>query len=152
MRRKLTKAQKAKNKAAYKTIRKEFNKVKNNPENYDNGKLIVDYKGFKNRTLARAQRDNISVKQAAQKEARTESFKSAADRSRENLIESIKTKHRGEYEELKNLSRSKGKYQSIKDNLTWDKNKNGYVLNAGGKQYFIDITNSPEEVTIQEIQ
>jgi hypothetical protein len=26
------------------------------------------------------------------------------------------------------------------------------VLNAGGKQYFVDVTNSPEEVNIQEIE
>jgi hypothetical protein len=50
------------------------------------------------------------------------------------------------------LSRSKGKYQSIKDNLVWDKNRSGYLLNADGKQYFIDVTNSPEEVNITEVE
>lgn len=142
-RRKLSKAKKAKNKAEYKAIRKEYNKVKD--------KANVSYIQFKHRTQSRAKRDDISIKEAAKKEARTETFLKAPERSRENLIEALKTKHREAYDELKNLSRNKGKFQSIKGNLTWDKNRNGYVLNSGGKQYFIDVTNSPEEVNIEEI-
>lgn len=143
MRKKLSKKQKAKNKAAYKAIRKEYEKVKD--------KAPVNYVQFKRRAMARANADNISVKEAAKKEARTETFLSAGERSRENLIEAIKTKHKAAYEELKNLSREKGRFQSIKGNLTWDRDRDGYVLNAGGKQYFIDVTNSPEEVNIEEI-
>ena len=142
-RRKISKTQKAKNKAAYKNIRKEYDKVKD--------KAPVSYMQFKRRVKSRAANDNISIKEAAKKEARTETFLKAPERSRENLIEAIKTKHTEAYSELKNLSRSKGKYQSIKDNLTWDKDRKGYVLNAEGKQYFIDITNSPEEINITEI-
>jgi len=142
-RRKLSKTQKAKNKAAYKNIRKEYDKVKD--------KANVSYMQFKHRALSRAKRDNISVKEAAKKEARTDTFWKAPERSRDNLIEAIKTKHSEAYKKLKNVSRSKGKFQSIKDNLTWDKSRNGYVLNANGKSYFIDITNSPEDVEITEI-
>jgi coproporphyrinogen III oxidase-like Fe-S oxidoreductase len=142
-RRKLTKTQKARNKAAYKNIRKEYEKVKD--------KAPVSYVQFKRRVKSRAAKDNISIKEAAKKEARTETFFSAGERSRENLLTGIKEKHGAAYSELKNLSRSKGKFQSIKDNLTWDKDRKGYVLNAEGKQYFIDVTNSPEEVTITEI-
>ena len=40
-----------------------------------------------------------------------------ADRSRDNLLKSLKDKHYEAYNELKNLSRNKGKYQSIKGNL-----------------------------------
>lgn len=143
MRKKLTKTQKAKNKAAYKAIRKEYDKVK--------GKAPVSYMQFKHRAQSRAKRDDISLKEAAKKEARTETFLSAAERSRENLLESLKEKHSESYSELRNLSRSKGKYQSVKNNLSWDKERKGYVLNADGKQYFIDVTNSPEEVNITEI-
>lgn len=150
MRKKLTKAQKARNKSNYKAIRKEYNKVKNNIENIDeNGKLIVSYKQFKTRTMNKAKKDNISIKEAAKKEANTESFINAGERSRENLLSALKTKHRESYDELRNLSRNKGKFAKL--NLAWDKSRRGYVLNADGKQYFIDVSNSPEEVNITEI-
>jgi len=143
-RKKLSKTQKAKNKAMYKNIRKEYNKLKSNDYN-------ISYVGFKQRVLSRAKADNMSVKAAAKREARTESFWKAPERSRENLLAGIREKHAEAYSELKNLSRVKGKYQSIKDNLTWDKKRNGYILTAGDKQYFIDVSNSPEEVNITEI-
>lgn len=158
MAKKLTKTQKAKNRAAYKNIRKEYDKVK--------GKAPVSYMQFKHRTQSRAKRDGISIKAAAKREARTETFLTAAERSRENLIGAIKEKHAEAYSELRNLSRYSGKtirdengkitkkagqFESIAGNLTWDKEKKGYILNAGDKRYFIDITNSPEEVNITEI-
>lgn len=142
---KLTKAQKAKNKAAYKAIRKEYESVK------DKSSIKITYMQFKHRVQGRAKRDDITLKAAAKKEARTETFLSAAERSRENLVESIKENYKETYNELKNLSRRHGKYQSIKENLEWDKNRNGYILRAGEKSYFVDVTNSPEEVNITEI-
>ena len=142
---KLTKRQKAKNRAMYNAIRREYNKVK------DKAPIKISYMQFKHRTLSRAKRDDMSVKAAAKREARTDTFLTAAERSRENLLEAIKENYNETWEELKNLSRNKGRYQSVKDNLTWDKQRNGYVLNAGDKQYFIDVTNSPEEVNIMEI-
>lgn len=143
MAKKLTKTQKAKNRAAYKNIRKEYDKVKDNAP--------VSYIQFKRRVKSRAERDGISIKVAAKREARTETFLTAAERSRENLIEAIKEKHAEAYSELRNLSRVKGKFQSIKDNLVWDNSRRGYILNAGTKRYFIDITNSPEDVIITEV-
>ena len=50
--RKLTKKQKAKNRAAYKVVRKEYNKVKDKRPG-------VTYLGFKHRVKARMTRDNI---------------------------------------------------------------------------------------------
>ena len=132
MAKKLTKTQKAKNKSAYKAIRREYDKVKYSKENYKDGKMIIDYKGFKNRTLARAKRDKMTIRAAAKREARTDSFLTAAERSRENILSGIKTKHREVYDELKNLSRYSGKtirdengritkragqFESISDNL-----------------------------------
>lgn len=143
MAKKLTKKQKAKNKSAYKAIRREYEKVKD--------KAPVSYIQFKRRVQARAKSDNISVRSAAKREARTETFLSAAERSRENILSGIKTKHREVYDEIKNLSREKGRYQSIKDNLIWDKERKGYTLNANGKNYFIDVSNSPEEINVMEI-
>lgn len=141
--RRLTKAQKAKNKAAYKAIRKEYEKVKD--------KAPVSYIQFKRRVKARANADQINLKEAAKKEARTETFYSAGERSRDNLIESLKEKHFDTYKELKNASRKNGKFQKIKENLKWDTDRKGYVLEAGDKSYFVDVTNSPEEVNLVEI-
>ena len=143
MAKKLTKKQKAKNKSAYKAIRREYEKVKD--------KAPVSYIQFKRRVKARAKSDNMTIKSAAKREARTETFLTAAERSRENILSGIKTKHREVYDELKNLSREKGRYQSIKDNLIWDKERKGYTLNANGKNYFIDVTNSPEDIKVMEI-
>lgn len=143
-RKRLSKTQKAKNKKAYKAIRKEYDKVK--------AKADVSYVQFKRRAVSRAKRDNTSLKEAAKKEAHTETFISSAERSRENLIEAIKTKHKEAYNELKNLNRSKGKYQKIQTNLEWDKGRGGYILNTGEHKYFIDVSNSPEEVNIEEIE
>ena len=141
--RRLTKAQKAKNKAAYKAIRKEYEKVKD--------KAPVSYIQFKRRVKARANADQINLKEAAKKEARTETFYSAGERSRDNLVESLKEKHFDAYKELKNASRKNGKFQKIKENLKWDTDRKGYVLEAGDKSYFVDVTNSPEEVNLVEI-
>ena len=124
MAKKLTKKQKAKNKAAYKAIRREYEKVKNSKENYKDGKMIIDYKGFKNRTLARAKRDKMTIRAAAKREARTDSFLSAAERSRENLLAGLKEKHREAYDEIKNLSRYSGK--TVRD-------KNGKITKKAGQ-------------------
>lgn len=167
MAKKLSKTQKAKNKAAYKAIRREYEKVKYSKENYKDGKMIIDYKGFKNRTLARAKKDKMTIRAAAKREARTDSFLTAAERSRENLLSAFKTKHREVYDEIKNLSRYSGKtirdengritkkagqFESISGNLEWDKERKGYTLNSNGKKYFIDVSNSPEDVKLTEMK
>ena len=112
MAKKLSKTQKAKNKAAYKAIRREYEKVKD--------KAPVSYVQFKRRVKARAKKDDMTIKSAAKREARTETFLSAAERSRENLLKSFKTKHKEVYDDIKNLNklnRDKGRFQSIKSNL-----------------------------------
>lgn len=148
-RRKLTKTQKAKNQRVYKAIRKAYDKVK------DKAKIKVSYKGFKSRVLDNAKANNISVKEAIKIESRKQNFWSPEERSRENLLSALKEKHRGAYDELRNLSRDGGKFQSIKKNLVWKRGENGsksgYILKAGNKQYFIDVSNSPEEVNIVEM-
>lgn len=141
---KLTKAQKKKNKAAYKAVKKEFNKVRTRNNN-------VTYVQFKRRVKARMEAENLNWKSAAKKEAHTETFVSAGERSRENLIKAIKDDFNDVYRDLRNKSRDKGKFVAIKDNLTWDSDRNGYILNAGTKQYFIDVSNSPKDISILEI-
>lgn len=145
MRKKLTKTQKRKNKTLYKRIRNAYDDVKyKNPD--------ISYKQFKNRVMAQKEANpSISWKEAIKKETRTETFFTAAERSRENLINKLKSEFANEYKEIRNLSRTDtGKYKAL--TLVWDKDRNGYTFTGkGGKTYFIDITNSPEEVLVYEI-
>ena len=130
---------------------KKLSKAQKARNNWDNTNKRITYKQFKNRVLSKAKADNISIKEAIKKEANTETFVSAAERSRTNLINAIKEKHRESYDELRNLAREKGKFIKLKDNLEWDENYGTYVLRAGNSRYLIDVTNSPEEVFIREI-
>ena len=144
---KLTKAQRAKNKRAYKTIRKYYEKAK--LKMTEEQKRRIGYKQFKNRVKAKMKADDIGVKTAAEKVLNSEAFTSPAERSRTNLTESIKESFKNEWNDLRKLSRDeKGRFKKVSENLVWDKERNGYVL--GGK-YFIDVTNSPEEIRIIEL-
>lgn len=138
---KLTKAQKMRNRAKYNYIKRVWERTDKS----------ITYKQFKNRVLNRAEAKNISYKEAAKKEANTETFVSAGQRSRHNLIQAIKEKHELDYKELRNLARDRGKYISIEDNLDWDEDYGQYVLRAGDNRYLIDVSNSPEEVSIREV-
>ena len=115
---KLTKAQKARNRAKYNYIRRAWERTDKS----------ITYKQFKNRVLARAEAKGISYKEATRKEMNTETFVTAGQRSRHNLIQAIKEKHDLEYKELRNLARDRGKYISIEDNLDWDEDYGQYVL------------------------
>lgn len=138
---KLTKAQKARNRAKYNYIKRAWERTDKS----------ITYVQFKNRVLLRAEAKGISYKEATKKEMNTETFVSAGQRSRHNLIQAIKEKHDVEYKELRNLARDRGRYINIEDNLDWDEDYGQYVLRAGSKNYLIDVTNSPEDVYIREI-
>ena len=145
--RKLTKTQKRQNQQLYKRIRKAYNEVKDKNED-------VTYKQFKNRVLAQKEANpDLSWKQVIKKEQRTETFLSAAERSRQNLIKSLKEDFSEEYKEIKNLSRDeRGKFKALE--LEWIKhgNKSGYsFIGLHGLRYFIDVTNSPKEVLVYAI-
>lgn len=87
------------------------------------------------------------IKQAAKKVAHTEDFVSAAERSRENLLNSLKKDFNAEYNEIRNLSRDKkGRWKSI--DLAWDSARSGYTFTGRDQTFFIDVSNSPEEVHI----
>lgn len=138
---KLTKVQKARNRAKYNYIKRAW----------ERSDRAISYKDFKARVLARAESKGISYKEATKKELNTNTFTTAGQRSRHNLIQAIKEKHDLEYKELRNLARDRGKYISLEDNLDWDENYGTYVLRAGDNSYLIDVTNSPEEVEIRAI-
>lgn len=144
---KLTKTQKRKNEALYKRIRKAYDEVKSKNED-------VTYKQFKNRVFAQREADpNLSWKEAIKKEQRTETFLSAAERSRQNLIKSFKEDFADKYKEIRNLSRDeRGKFKALE--LEWIKyeNKSGYsFIGLHGLRYFIDVINSPKEVLVYAI-
>ncbi len=121
---------------------------------------------FRNRIIARI-RDNMKVKDKAdltdtqilasaserevkkyiRKEINSESFTSAAERSRTNLINSLKEDFPEQYKELK-TKLGLGKFGSIKNNLAWNQTYGAYVMNG---QYLIDVSNSPKTVNIVEL-
>ena len=147
MRKKLTKTQKLKNQKKYEKIRKAYNEVKNKNE-------FVTYKQFKNRVQAQMEANpNLNLKGAIKKVQNTESFTSAAERSRANFLEALKKDFSSEYKEIRNLSRDdKGKFKKLE--LEWTKHGDSWGYSFTGKQglrYFIDVKNSPEEVLVYEI-
>lgn len=138
---KLTKAQKAANARTYKAIRKAYNKVK--------GQSNITYVQFKHRVQARAKSEKLSYKEASNRESYFIEYKTSGERRKHGFTEAIKEKFKGDYNELRMLSRNKkGQFVGIRNNMAWDKDMNGYVL--GGK-YFIDVSNSPEEIVIYAI-
>lgn len=169
---KLKKSTKTQNKVKYNQVRKAYDNIKN--------KRGLSYTQFKHRVKSRL---NVKRKRgeketalykfskkeiaaAAKKEANTETFVSAAERSRENLVESMKTKFGDSYDRLRQLTRyegetihdesgkilkKSGQFEKMGSNLVWDQNKKGYTFLSGGKQYLIDISNSPEEINIIEV-
>ena len=147
MKKKLTKTQKLKNQKKYETIRKAYNEVK------DKNKFVT-YKQFKNRVQAQMEANpSLNLKSAIKKVQNTESFTSAAERSRTNFIEALKKDFAEEYKQIRSLSRDeKGKFKKLE--LEWTKHGGswGYsFIGVQGLRYFIDVKNSPEEVLVYEI-
>ena len=107
MRKKLTNKQKLKNQKKYKQIRKGYKEVKNKNE-------FVTYKQFKNRVQAQMEANpSLNLKGAIKKVQNTESFTSAAERSRTNFIEALKKDFAEEYKQIRSLSRDeKGKFKN----------------------------------------
>ena len=140
---KLTQTQKNKNRNTYKQIRKVYDRLE---------EPNISYKQFKRRTLSRMAAEDISALHAAKREANTETFVSAAERSRTNLINSLKENFKEEYQKLRNLSRdAEGRFMSVKDNLIWDKDRKGYYLQTPNGNYFINVDNSPETISILDM-
>lgn len=105
---KLTKKQKQANKRTYDAIRK----------GYDSSSKPISYISFKHRVQARMKADGLSAKEATKKELNTLTFTSAAERSRNNLIDSIKESFPDEYKQLRYLSRdAHGKLKAVRENL-----------------------------------
>lgn len=114
------------------------------------GKTIT-YRQFKHRVVARMKSEDLTARKAALKEANTESFTTAAERSRYNLTQSIKKEFPQAYKEMAEINRAlrtkQGRFTSLHSNLTWNKQFNTYQLG----EYIIDVSNSPKGVFITPI-
>ena len=142
MRRRLTKKQKAHNRAEYNRIRRVWEKTDKS----------IDYKTFKKITMGIAQSTGKSVKEAAEGFAHSRMYKSADDVGKENILKSLKEDHRAVYDELRRDVGFMGKGEHLADRLTWDKDKQAYIVKGrNGKEYMIDISNSPKSAVLLEL-
>lgn len=142
MRRRLTKKQKAHNRAEYNRIRRVWEKTDKS----------IDYKTFKKITMGIAQSTGKSVKEAAEGFAHSRMYKTADDVGKENILKSLKEDHRAVYDELRRDVGFMDKGEHLADRLTWDKDKQAYVVRGrNGKEYMIDISNSPKSAVLLEL-
>lgn len=120
----------------------------------------ITFRQFKNRVKARAKIEGKTILQAAKKERNTESFTSAAERSRTNLLDKIKEKYstgpNSTWEDLKNINKRirdpQGHFTSMRENMIWDRDLKGYVIGDDiTGMYLIDVTNSPEDIFVTRI-
>lgn len=123
----------------------------------------VSYETWKRRIRAKMKNDpryeGLDIYQAAKKLMNTEEYVTAAERSRNNLFEAMKGyaskrfEGKNMYQELQYLSKrvnKQGKKVFDNINLTWNKNLRRYEFSALGILYYIDVTNSPEDIFIME--
>ncbi len=142
MARRLTKAQKAKNRAEYNRIRRAYNKTDKS----------ITYVEFKRIVKSRAEAKNESIKEAAEKTAHSYLFTNADTVGKENILSSLKEKFRGTYDELRRKAGRFSKGQKLIDKLEWDDDRQAYILESStGDTYLIDISNSPEQATLIEL-
>ena len=142
MRRRLTKKQKAHNRAEYNRIRRVWEKTDKS----------IDYKTFKKIIMGIAQSTGKSVKEAAEGFAHSRMYKTVDDVGKENVLKGLKDDHRAVYDELRRKVGPMAKGEHLTDRLEWDKDKQGYILHgSNGKNYLIDISNSPKSAALLEL-
>jgi hypothetical protein len=138
-RKKLTKAQKARNKA-------ENNRIK---RAYATTDRSISYKAFKRRVVNRAKGEEISIKEAAKKEARTRTFKSADDIGKENIINAMKKDFKADYKEFRKAMGRMNKGETYASRLEWDTSLKSWTFkNNKGDKYMINEDNSPKQMEI----
>ena len=165
-RRKLTAKEKSFNKIIRRYYKKTgyemYTKIKKDDGTYES-KAISKIQ-FRHRVQATMKAYDLSPLQAAKKVLNTESFTTAAERSRTNLLNSMRKEFNADYKELVKLNRqisrdAKGRFTSLKNNLQWDKDLGTYTLSGYRKEgnkitpvkYMIVTTDSPKRVFIEEI-
>lgn len=132
---KLTKAQKKKNKALYKAIRREWKRTDKSISYKDFKRIVIDWtKGGKYN----------SIREGAKIYAHSRQFVDAETVGKENLLAGLKKEFPDVYKELRSKMGRFDKDQRMIDKLEWDANKQMYTFRNGKNQYWVDITNSPK--------
>jgi len=143
MRKKLTKAQKAKNKALYNYIRKQWIKANEKTD------LKISYKEFKRMAISQATAYDLSIKEGAKKYAHSTRFMEREDIGKENLLEGLKNEFPDTYKELRSKMGRFDKGETMMSRLSWDDNKQMYKFtNNSGDVFWVDISNSPKAAYI----
>ncbi len=141
-RRRLTKAQKARNRAEYNRIRRIYNTTDKS----------ITYKQFKARVINRSIGTGESIKEAAKKEANTRQFKDYKTQAKENLLAGMKENFRGTYDELRRKAGRFGKGEHLIERIEYDSQQDTYVLTSStGERYRIDTDDSPKQMYLTKI-
>ena len=126
-------------------------------EDLEGNPTLLTYRQFKNRVLATAELNGISIEKATKKEVNTERFVSTAERARVNVLEGIKDEFKETYRKITTMMRKRDeKGRFIKEdnfnpanNLLWNKDLRGYTFtDAFGVSWLIDLSNSPKQVNL----
>ena len=117
----------------------------------------ITFTQFKHRVQARAKAEGTTIRKAAYREKNTLSFTSAAERSRTNLIDTMREKYPDYYRTLTNINKQlrddKGHFTSIRSNMKWSKEYNAYMIGDSYTGVFIiDVSNSPEQIYLTQVE
>lgn len=136
----LTKAQKAKNKAIYRYIRKVW----------DTTDKHVSYKEFKQIVIGWTKAGKYNnIREGAKLYAHSTQYVSPEERGKENILAGLKSEFRSTYDELRHKIGFMKKGEHLIDQLEWDQQKQGYTFEgADGNTYLIDISNSPKQADL----
>jgi hypothetical protein len=135
----LTKKQKAKNRANYNRIRKAYEKTDKS----------VSYIEFKRIVMGRSKGTGETIGEAAKNTAHSYAFTSAEQIGKENLLAGLKKEFPDTYKELKSKMGRFDKGDKMIDRLSWDKDKQMYKFSSStGQTYYVDISNSPKQAFI----
>ena len=135
----LTKAQKAKNRALYRAIRRAWEKTDKS----------VDYKTFKKISIGMSRAKGTSAKEEAKLYAHSRRFVSAEEVGKENLLEGLKKEFPDTYKELRSKMGRFYEGETMLSRLEWDDAKQMYKFtNNSGDVFWVDISNSPKQAYI----
>lgn len=135
----LTKAQKAKNRALYNAIRRAWEKTDKS----------IDYKTFKRISIGLARGKGTSAKEEAKLYAHSRQFVSAEEVGKENLLKGLKSEFPDVYKELRSKMGKFNKGETMMSRLEWDQSKQMYKFtNNKGETFWVDMSNSPKQAYI----
>lgn len=142
---KLTKAQKAKNKIISKQIRKVWR---------EKAKGKMSFSDFKKRVINRSVGTGETIKESARRVGNSYGlgFGDYKKQAKENLLSSMKEKFRATYDELRRKAGRFGKGEHLIDRIEYDKQQDTYVLTSStGDRYRIDADQSPKQMYLTKI-